>query len=148
MLVLCSDHREISNDLRTHAVKDVWNAGCSSDGPRGIAVDTARDLVMVACTDHVQVLDPKNKGAQLGKLDTGAGVDNLDYVESAKLLYVAAGKAARLTVARLDDDGQLTVTAAGDTATGARNAVADASGNAYVADPQGARLLLLSAAKH
>ncbi|HEY5375883.1 MAG TPA: hypothetical protein VIK01_19525, partial [Polyangiaceae bacterium] len=60
----------------------------------------------------------------------------------------AAGKAARLTVARLEDNGQLTVTASGDTAPGARNAVADASGNAYVADPQGARLLLLSAAKH
>ena len=25
-------------DLKTHAVRDVWNAGCSSDGPRGIAV--------------------------------------------------------------------------------------------------------------
>ena len=135
-------------DLQTHAVKEVWNAGCSSDGPRGIAVDSARGLVMVACTDHVQVLDAKNKGAPLGKLDTGAGVDNLDYVESAKLLYAAAGKAARLTVARLEDNGQLTVTASGDTAPGARNAVADASGNTYVADPQGARLLLLSAAKH
>jgi DNA-binding beta-propeller fold protein YncE len=135
-------------DLQTHAVKEVWNAGCSSDGPRGIAVDSARGLVMVACTDHVQVLDAKNKGALLGKLDAGAGVDNLDYVESAKLLYAAAGKAARLTVARLEDNGQLTVTASGDTAPGARNAVADASGNAYVADPQGARLLLLSAAKH
>jgi DNA-binding beta-propeller fold protein YncE len=135
-------------DLQTHAVKEVWNAGCSSDGPRGIAVDSARGLVMVACTDHVQVLDAKNKGALLGKLDTGAGVDNLDYVESGKLLYAAAGKAARLTVARLEDDGRLTVTAIGDTAPGARNAVADGNGNAYVADPQGARLLLLGAAKH
>jgi len=131
-------------DLTTHAVKEVWNASCASDGPRGIAVDSARGLVMVACTDHVQVLDAKNKGALLGRLDTGAGVDNLDYVESAKLLYAAAGKAARLTVARLEDNGQLTVTASADTAPGARNAVADASGNAYVADPQGARLLLLS----
>jgi DNA-binding beta-propeller fold protein YncE len=135
-------------DLQTHAVKEIWNAGCSSDGPRGIAVDAARGLVMVACTDHVQVLDSKNKGALLGKLDTGAGVDNLDYVESTKLLYAAAGKAARLTVARLEEDGQLTVSASGDTAPGARNAVADANGNAYVADPQGARLLLLSAPKH
>jgi hypothetical protein len=134
-------------DLKTHAVKDVWNAGCSSDGPRGVAVDSARGLVLVACTDHVQVLDQKNKGALLGKLDTGAGVDNVDYVEGTKLLYAAAGKAARLTVARLEDDGQLTVTAVGDTAPGAKNAVADGNGNAYVADGQGARLLLLSAAK-
>jgi len=138
----------LSIDLRSHAVKDVWNAGCSSDGPRGIAVDSARGLVMVACTDHVQVLDQKNQGALLGKLDTGAGMDNLDYVANTKLLYAAAGKAARLTVARLEDDGQLTVTAVGDTVLGAKNAVADANGNAYVADGQGARLLLLGAAKH
>ncbi len=134
-------------DLHSHAVKDVWNAGCSSDGPRGVAVDSARGLVLVACTDHVQVLDQKNKGALLGKLDTGAGLDNLDYIEGTKLLYAAAGKAARLTVARLEDDGQLTVTAVGDTAPGAKNAVADSNGNAYLADGQGARLLLLSAAK-
>jgi hypothetical protein len=134
-------------DLKSHALKDVWNAGCSSDGPRGIAIDSARGLVMVACTDHVQVLDQKSKGALLGKLETGAGLDNLDYAESTKLLYAAAGKAARLTVARLEDDGQLTVTAVADTAPGARNAVADSNGNAYVADGQGARLLLVSAAK-
>jgi hypothetical protein len=134
-------------DLHSHAVKDVWNAGCSSDGPRGVAVDSARGFVLVACTDHVQVLDQKSKGALLGKLDTGAGLDNLDYVEGTKLLYAAAGKAARLTVARLEDDGQLTVTAVGDTAPGAKNAVADGNGNAYLADGQGARLLLLSAAK-
>jgi hypothetical protein len=132
-------------DLQSHAVKAEWHASCGSDGPRGIAVDARRGLVMVACTDHVQVLGAA--GAPLGKLETGAGVDNLDYVESSQLLYAAAGKAARLTVARLADDGQLATIATGQTAPGARNAVADGSGNAYVADPQGAHLLL-SLAKH
>ncbi|HEY3668454.1 MAG TPA: hypothetical protein VGL19_20775 [Polyangiaceae bacterium] len=135
-------------DVQTHAVKDVWSAACGSDGPRGIAVDSARGLVMVACTDHVQVLDQKNKGALLGKLDTGAGLDNLDYVASSKLLYAAAGKAARLTVAELEDDGRLIVRATAETAPGARNAVVDAAGNAYLADGQAARLLLVSAAAH
>jgi hypothetical protein len=69
----------------------------------------------------------------------------LDYVESSQLLYAAAGKAARLTVARLADDGQLSTIAAGRTAPGARNAISDASGSSYVADPQGAHLLLLRA---
>jgi len=75
------------------------------------------------------------------------GVDNLDYAPGTRLLYAAAGKAARLTVARLEDDGQLTVTATAETAPGARNAVSDANGNAYLADGQAARLLLVSAAK-
>ena len=133
----------VAVDIRTHKVTATFQPGCGPDGPRGLAVDPARGYVMVACTDHVQVLDVAHGGALLGKLDTGAGVDNVDYVDGK--LYVAAGKAARLTVASLDDHGQLTVVATGDTSDGARNAVADSKGNVYVADSIGARLLVFAA---
>jgi DNA-binding beta-propeller fold protein YncE len=132
-------------DLKTHAIKDTWNASCSSEGPRGVAVDSARGLLLVACTDHVQALDLAHGGVLLGKLETGGGVDNIDYVAATGLLYAAAGKDARLTVAHLSDHGEFTVMATGETAPGARNAVADAAGNAYVADSQGGRLLVLPA---
>jgi DNA-binding beta-propeller fold protein YncE len=129
-------------DLKTDKVKTTWNAGCGTDGPRGLTFDAARAFLVVACTDHVQVLDTAHDGALLGKLDTGGGVDNLDDVNG--LLYVAAGKAQRLSVARLDDKGQLTVVATGATSEGARNAVADEHGNAYVADSLGARILMFA----
>ncbi len=132
-------------DLKTHTLKDTWNAGCSSDGPRGLAVDSARGLLLVACTDHVQALDMAHGGALLGKLDTGAGLDNLDYVAKTGLLYAAAGKAAQLVVASVGDHGEFQVVASAATAPGARNAVADASGNAYIADSQGAHLLWVHA---
>jgi len=45
-----------------------------------------------------------------------------------------------LTIARLDDKGQLEVVATGATSAGARNPVADETGNAYVADGPGSRL--------
>jgi hypothetical protein len=93
----------------------------------------------------VQVLDAGHDGAPLGKLDTGAGVDNLDYLDDKGLLYVAASRAARLTVARVDDKGQLAVVATGETAEGARNAVADANGRAYLVDGAGARLFVFDA---
>ncbi|MEO6573996.1 MAG: hypothetical protein ABIP89_09165, partial [Polyangiaceae bacterium] len=130
-------------DVKTRKVKSTWKPGCGSDGPRGLAFDAARNFLVVACTDHVQVLDAGHDGALLGKLDTGAGVDNLDYLDGKQLLYVAAGKAAKLTVAKLDDKGELTVTATGATSEGARNAVADTNGTAYVADSLAARLLVL-----
>src|SRR6202008_916721 len=57
-------------DLKTHAIRDTWAPGCSEDGPRGVAVDSARQLVMVACTDHVQVLDAAHGGAPVGRFDT------------------------------------------------------------------------------
>jgi DNA-binding beta-propeller fold protein YncE len=133
-------------DTKSHKVKATWNAGCNADGPRGLAFDAPRTFVVVACTDGVRVLDAAHDGAPLGKLDTGAGVDNIDYLDAKQLLYVAASKAAKLTVARIDDRGQLTVVATGDTAESARNAVADANGNAYVGDSLGARLFVFPSA--
>jgi DNA-binding beta-propeller fold protein YncE len=132
-------------DVKTHRPRgSAWKPDCGPDGPRGIAVDVSRAFVFVACTDHVQILDAARDGAPLATLDTGAGVDNIDWLETHRLLYVGAAKAARLTVARIDDKGHPTVIATGASAQGARNGVADASGNAYLADAGGARLLVFA----
>jgi DNA-binding beta-propeller fold protein YncE len=130
-------------DVKAHAVKSTWSPGCGDAGPRGLAVDAARSFLMVACTDHVSVLDAGHDGAVLGTLDTGAGVDNVDYLDAQKLLYVAAGKAAKLTVVRVDDKGVPTAIAIAPTADRARNAVVDANGNAYLVDPAGPSLLVV-----
>jgi DNA-binding beta-propeller fold protein YncE len=131
-------------DVKTHAVRSTYSPGCASDGPRGLAVDVPKNLLFVACTDHVQALDLAHDGAPLGRLDTGAGVDNIDYVASSGLLITSAGKAAKVTTARFDDKGNATIVASGDTAPGARNAVADANGRAYVPDPNAATLIVLA----
>ena len=130
-------------DVKTRQVKATWNAGCGADGPRGVAIDAAHDFVLVGCTDHVQVLDAAHGGARLGSLDAGSGLDNIEVLDG--IVYAAAGKSARLTVARIDDKGQLAVLAVGDTAEGARNSVADGRGNVYVPDSQGARLFVFAA---
>jgi len=122
-------------DVKTHKIKATWPAACGSDGPRGIAVDAANQVVMVACTDHLQLLEGAHDGARIAKVDTGGGVDNVEWLPSQRLLYVGAAKAAKLTVIRVDDKGQPTVVAVGATTEGARNAVVDGSGNAYLADP-------------
>jgi DNA-binding beta-propeller fold protein YncE len=132
-------------DVKTHKPKATWSPGCGSDGPRGIAADAARGFVYVACTDHVVVLDASHDGAVLAKLDTGAGVDNIEWFAARRLLYVAAGKDAKLTVAQIDDHGQPAVVATGETNQGARNAVVDAHGNAYVADALDAAILVFRA---
>ncbi len=125
--------------LKTREVSASWTAGCGPDGPRGLAFDAAHDFLLVACTDHVQVLDAAHDGALLGKLDTGAGLDNIDFADGK--VFAAAGKAARLTIAKLDAKGELAILAVAPTSEGARNAVAGANGSVFVADTQGARLL-------
>lgn len=129
-------------DAKTHAVKSTWTPDCGSDGPRGIAAEIAHGFVLVACTDHIDILDGAHDGSSIGRVDTGAGVDNIDWLEAPRLLYAAGGKAAKVTVARIDDHGVSSVIASGASVDGARNGVADATGNAYVADPKGAQLLV------
>jgi DNA-binding beta-propeller fold protein YncE len=129
-------------DLATRTLKGSWDLDCESDGPRGIAADVKRGFVYVACTDHVLVLDAGHNGAKLGRLDTGPGVDNIDWLEAKGLLFAAAGKGETVVVAHIDDAGHPSVVAKGASTRGARNAVADTSGNVYVADPVHARLLV------
>jgi hypothetical protein len=77
----------------------------------------------------------------VGSLQTGAGVDNIDYAEDTGLLYVAAAEAAQLTVARVDDNGGPALLARVPTAKGARSVVAGTGGFAYLIDPIGGRIL-------
>jgi DNA-binding beta-propeller fold protein YncE len=140
--------RTVAIDVATHQIKSTWDTGCGGDGPRGLSVDSARRWVIVGCTDHLQVLDAAHDGARLGRLDTGDGIDNIDYAPAHRLVYAAAAKAQRLTVASVDDAGNLAVVATGVTSDGARNAVADANGNVYVGDTLGGRLLVFAAPQH
>lgn len=133
--------KTVSIDTKTHKVTATWDPKCGSEGPRGLAVDTTRGFLFVACTTGVVVLDVAHGGAQLAKLDTGGGVDNIDYLPEAKQLYAAAGKAAVLVVASVDDKGALSVLGTAPTAQGARVVIADRDGVAYVADPAGGRVL-------
>ena len=138
--------RTLAIDVRHRSVTATWQPGCGEEGPRGLAIDTGRNLLMVACTGGVNVLDAGHGGKRLSSLDTGQGVDNIDYVPSRGELYVAAGRAARLTIARLDPTGTLTAVASVATAAGARNAVATEDGVAFVTHSAQGQLLVVKPA--
>src|SRR3984893_6563186 len=115
----------VAIDVRKRAVVSTWRS-CAD--PSGVAVDSQRGFVFVACSDHVIVLDTAHDGRVVGSIATGAGVDNIDYTEETGLLYVAAAEAAQLTVARIDDKGTPTLVALVPTTKGARSVVAGTSG--------------------
>jgi DNA-binding beta-propeller fold protein YncE len=134
----------VAIDLATHRPKEQWPVDCGTKGPRGVAADVDRGFVFVACTDHVTILDTGRHGQAIGRYDTGAGVDNIDWLASRRLLYVAAGRDARLTVTHIDNSGHPATIATETTSPGVRNVVADATGNAYAPDAANARLLVLT----
>jgi DNA-binding beta-propeller fold protein YncE len=132
----------VAIDLATHQPREQWAVDCGTKGPRGVAVDGDRGFVFVACTDHVTILDAGRHGQTIGRYETGAGVDNIDWLASRRLLYVAAGRDARLTVTHIDESGHPATVATKTTSPGVRNVVADSTGNAYAPDAANARLLV------
>jgi hypothetical protein len=128
----------VSIDVRRRTVASRWR---SCDGPSGVAVDSKRGFVFVACGDHVIVLDSLHDGRMLGSVSSGAGVDNIDYREEGGLLYAASADTARLTIARVDDQGKPNSLIQVPTTNGARSVVAGPRGSAYLIDPVGGRIL-------
>jgi DNA-binding beta-propeller fold protein YncE len=136
--------RTLTIDIRSRKVTRTWRSGCGEDGPKGLALDHKLNFLFVACSDRVKVLDAARDGKELSTIETGAGVDNIDYVEAQHELYAAAARAARLTVASVNSLGKLTSDVVVPTATGARNAVVTDEGTAYLTDSPEGKLLVVS----
>lgn len=129
-------------DVRQRKIVSTWK---SCEDPSGVAVDSTRGFVFVACTDHVIVLDGSHDGRKVASVAAGAGIDNIDYFDG--ILYAAAAEVGQLTIAQIDDHGQANVLAVVPTAKGTRSVVAGVNGNAYLIDPVGASILKVSPAK-
>ena len=111
----------------------------------GLALEPSGQFLMVACTQHLAVLAAGSDGHIVSTLDTGAGVDNLDFLTGPRLLYAAGAGAGTLTVAHLDSKGALRSTATVTTAKGARNAVAAEDGTVFLADGPAGQVLVVHA---
>jgi len=136
--------RTLAIDIKSRKVVRTWLPRCGADGPKGLALDHQSDFLFVACSDRVKVLDAGHDGKELSAITTGAGVDNIDYLEARRELYVGAARAATLTVASVDSRGQLKLEVVVPTATGARNAVVTEDGVAYLTDSPEGKLLVVS----
>lgn len=137
--------RTLAIDLATHKTVHTWLPGCGESGPKGLAVDHAQNYVIVACADRIKVLNASEDGKELSSIGTGAGVDDIAYVEAEHKVYVGAAQAAKLTIAALEAGGKLTVLSEVPTAQGARNAVVTAGGDVYLTNSPAGGLLLIKA---
>jgi len=120
-------------DLATHKTAATWKPACGEDGPHGLRIDADAGQLFVACSTRVEVLDAAHGGEVLSSVDTGDGVDDIDYSSATHLLYVGAAKAGQLTVARVDSHGKLEVEAKVPTHAGARNPAVTDKGVVYLA---------------
>jgi DNA-binding beta-propeller fold protein YncE len=125
--------KTVAIDVDSHRVVAAWNPG-SSD-LQGLALDTSRRFLFVACGNHVASLDAGHDGKITDSVRTGPGLDNIDYSMDAKLLYAAASRTASLTIAEVDDRGKFHLRTTIPTVKGARSVVAGKGETAYLIDP-------------
>src|SRR5947207_12424614 len=132
----------IAIDVRSHKIIAKWDPG--SRELQGLALDNARNFLFVACGDHDVSIDAGHGGAITDSMQTGPGLDNIDYSPDQKLLYAAASLAATLTIADVDDRGRFHPKATVPTVKGARGVVAGKGGTAYIIDPAEGRIVKLT----
>jgi len=125
--------RSLAIDLKSHQTIANWNSACGKEGPHGLRVDEKSGFLFVACSAEAEVLDAAHDGKVLSMIETGDGVDDIDYSPSSHRLYVGAARAAQLTIAKVGSDGKLTVAKQVATKTGARNGVVTKDGTVYLA---------------
>ncbi len=131
-------------DAKARKTLATHEPGCGSAGPRGIAVDPDLRLLFVACAGGgVKALDAAGKIA--GEIKTGPGVDNIDYLQARRRIYVASGKEGTLTVAEVGPGGALKSVLVTKTAPGGRTAIVDGAGTAYIPDAKEGRLIVVRA---
>jgi DNA-binding beta-propeller fold protein YncE len=126
------DHT-LAIDLATRKTVATWNPACGEDGPHGLRADAKAGWLFVACSTRAEVLDVGHDGKVLSSIDTGDGVDDIDYAPTSATLYVGAAKAGQLTVARADAHGKLSLVARIPTHAGARNPAVTDKGVVYLA---------------
>src|SRR6266568_2026054 len=124
--------RTLAIDIKSHQTTATWSPKCGEEGPHGLRLDEKGGFLFVACDHHTEALDAAHDGAVLSSIDTGAGVDDLDYAPATRLLYVGAAKAGKLTVAKVDERGTITLVVQVPTRAGARNGVVTKNGRVYL----------------
>jgi DNA-binding beta-propeller fold protein YncE len=138
--------KTIAIDLKSHKTVATWEPSCGEEGPHGLRLDEAKGWLFVACSTKAETLDvgAKDAGAILGSIDTGDGVDDLDYDAASHRVFVGAARAGTLTIATVDAKGALASFAVIATAQGARNAAAAANGKIYLSHSAGGELVVAS----
>jgi DNA-binding beta-propeller fold protein YncE len=133
--------KTVALNVKNRGTLATWPNGC--EGSRGIALDEERNFLFVGCAEGKGVSLDAKSGRVLGKIETGDGIDLVDYSPSLGHLYLAAGKSGTLGIAEVTPTGGLTLRAEIPTAKGAHCVAADQSGNAYVCDPAAGRILVV-----
>ncbi len=127
--------------LKNRTPRPAWKNGC--EGSRGIALDAARGLLFVGCSEGKAVTLDAKTGRIVSTVKVGAGVDIVDYSPSRGHLYAPGGKSATMAIVDVAPEGALGIVDTVPTAEKGHCVATDPFGNVYVCDPKGGRILVI-----
>lgn len=120
-------------------------------GPESLVVDGKRGraythrLLLVGCEDGTAtVLDVEHDGALRSTVKSGSGVDIIAYDAGRAHLYLPGDESATMAIIGVSAAGALTVLGVQPTVKDAHCVATDERGHAFVCDPRGGRLLMLT----
>jgi hypothetical protein len=132
--------KTVAIDLKSRKLVASWKNGC--EGSRGLALDEARGLLLSGCAEGKATAVDVASGKLRGSVETGAGVDLVDFSPTLRHLYVPGGSAATLTVVGVAADGRLTSLGSFPSPEGGHCVAVDGGGRIVVCDPKRGRLVL------
>ena len=127
--------------LKSRTPRAAWKNGC--EGSRGIALDPSRGFLFVGCAEGKAVTLDAKTGKIVSSVKVGAGVDIVDFNPRRGHLYAPGGKSATMAVVDVAPDGALGIADTVPIAEKGHCVASDTSGNVYVCDPKGGRILVI-----
>jgi hypothetical protein len=129
-------------DVKGRAVVGTWSNGCGES--RGIALDEARGIVFVACTDGTLALLDVQSGAVTASMRLDANVDIIDYNATLRHVYVPSATTGSMAIVGVHDAATIALLGTAAIPTGAHCVVADDGSRAWVCDPAHGQLVVIA----
>ncbi len=134
------DNETLAIDLKNRSIIAEWKNNCKG---RGLALN--EKYLFVGCAEGKAVsLDLSQNGKIISSLNSGAGVDIIDYNPQLRHLYLPGAQSASMAIIDVSPSGQLALVKTVATAQGAHCVVSDLRKTAFVCDPHRGGLLVIS----
>lgn len=131
----------VAMDVKARSIATQFSNGCHSS--RGIALDEPSGILFAGCYEGKLVsLDVTQGGRQVGSVESGDGVDVIDFNPSLRHVYLPGASSATLAVVGVAAGGALSILGTTASVKEAHCVTADDRGQAYLCDPQNGQLLV------
>jgi hypothetical protein len=133
--------KTVAIDVKSRAVVATWSNSCK--GSRGIALEETKGILFIGCSEGKAVSMNTNDGKIISSLNSGSGVDIIDYNPILRHLYLPGATSGTMAIINVSSTGALSLLGTTPTISGAHCVTSDHARNVYVCDPHHGKILII-----